>query len=175
MDIDGTITECNDIYNAFIDFYDLKPHSSWSYNMEQTHQLTRSDWVRFYDERIEEVYKNARPRPLAKEVMTMLSYRKYFIALITARESKHEEITQQWLEANSIPHDTLFFSDNKELVCSNMGIDLIIEDNPHHALVCAEANIPVYIMDTPYNQGISHNLITRVNGWGGVKVGIDNG
>jgi uncharacterized HAD superfamily protein len=46
------------------------------------------------------------------------------------------------------------------------GIDIFIEDASHHALdIANKTDAHVYLMDTDYNQDVSHSQITRVQDW----------
>lgn len=53
-------------------------------------------------------------------------------------------------------------------LCKKEGIDLLIEDNPHYAMSCADEGINVFLFDRPWNRDFNeqeYENITRVKTW----------
>ncbi len=100
--------------------------------------------------------------PGAKLALQVLQ-RQYRIILITARRPTARVQTVSWLEAHQIPFDELYLTEEKGKVPEQ--IVLAVDDHPAHAQDYTALDIPVFLMDQPWNQWVSHPLITRVTGW----------
>jgi hypothetical protein len=96
------------------------------------------------------------------------------VVLITARpqwqyKRLHAD-TVWWLARHQMQYDLLLFSRNKvEAVYEHVRPAwpfAAVEDHPKNAEAYAEAGIPVYLFDQPYNRRVSASkLITRVASW----------
>jgi hypothetical protein len=53
----------------------------------------------------------------------------------------------------------------KASVCREVEVELFVEDSLSHAQIIATAGIPVLLLDTPWNQGETPPLVTRVPNW----------
>lgn len=110
----------------------------------------------------------------AKEALEKMS-QKYHVTVVTSRPDSMKERTMHWLERHfgGLIHDIHFTNQfmgtgkkrSKSEVCNELGINLFIEDAPIYSLNIAKAGIPVLLLDTPWNQGVEHELITRVYSW----------
>ena len=100
--------------------------------------------------------------PGAKLALQVLQQR-YRIILITARRPTSRAQTVDWLQAHQIPFDELYFTEEKGNVPES--IALAVDDHPAHAQDYTALGIPVFLMDQPWNQWLTHPLITRVTGW----------
>ena len=101
--------------------------------------------------------------PGTVEALSLLKQR-YQIILVTSRNPLIVEKTQEWLRLNGIPHDYLVFE--KEKHQTGHSFDFFIEDNGESALSIAEAGIPTFLFDYPWNRSLSeHPNIVRVSGW----------
>lgn len=54
---------------------------------------------------------------------------------------------------------------DKWIACSKLSVDVMIEDKEEVALYLAEHGVKVLLFNAPYNQGVSHENITRVYDW----------
>ncbi|MCA9470554.1 MAG: hypothetical protein MRJ96_10160 [Nitrospirales bacterium] len=100
--------------------------------------------------------------PGARLALTRLQ-RRYKIAIITARRPTSRPQTVAWLQRHRIPFEELYLTEEKADVAEN--IVLAVDDHPVHALAYCEAGVRVFLMNQPWNQGVSHPLLTRVSGW----------
>lgn len=87
----------------------------------------------------------------------------YRIIIITARRPSSRPQTLAWLRRHQIPFDELYHTDEKVDVPER--IVMAVDDHPAHAQGFYEQGIPVFLMDQPWNRGISHPLMVRVTGW----------
>ena len=100
--------------------------------------------------------------PGARLALTRLQCR-YRIAIITARRPTSRPQTVTWLQKHRIPFEELYHTEDKANVAENLAI--AVDDHPVHALAYCESGIRVFLMNQPWNQGVSHALLTRVSGW----------
>jgi len=93
------------------------------------------------------------------------------IFLITARSFDNPEKTKEFLKQkiNGFDFRIYYVKDhpekNKLAIAKELGLDLIIEDSPKEAKLCSNGGIQVFLIDKPWNQGVSHEKIIRVNNW----------
>lgn len=92
---------------------------------------------------------------------------------ITSRPDYTYDDTIVWLQRNFGPirDDKITFcrGDKKSKFVKELNVDIFIDDAPHHAEDIAwEAEIPVYVMDAPYNKTLStppDSYIRRIYSW----------
>lgn len=72
-------------------------------------------------------------------------------------------LLKHWLNSHDIPYNSILYCETieeKEKVCKDLGIDAIVEDQIHDAIVLSE-NSNVLMYERPYNIGFMN--IDRVN------------
>lgn len=112
----------------------------------------------------------------AKETLIRAINKGYKIVLITARPylevKRIYADTMEWLEEQGILYDAIFWGKDKADIVFRYLYPAVpvyfIEDRDKHAIELANEGIKVLLMDKPYNRGIEHSNITRVDGWDGV-------
>lgn len=95
------------------------------------------------------------------------------VFIITSRPNETKEITLDWFFEHfnlKIPliHSGDFWgsSKSKSEICQELGINVMIEDNPNYALDCAEKGIRVFLLDKPWNSAYpEHEKIIKVKNW----------
>lgn len=99
------------------------------------------------------------------------------LVVVTARHPRLRGLTQAWLDYHGLPVHRLHFLEgaSKAPTALAEGLDLMVEDTPHHALALAEAGVPVLLFGAPYNRDVAHPLIHRCAGWGEVLERITAG
>ncbi len=110
--------------------------------------------------------------PSARMALTQLQHR-YRIAIITARRPTSRFLTLQWLRAHRVPFEELYHTEEKAEVPED--ICLAVDDHPLHALAYCKRGVRVFLMDQPWNKGVSHSLLTRVTGWDDLLQVLDYG
>jgi hypothetical protein len=87
------------------------------------------------------------------------------LVILTARPvDKYPRMVQEtwnWIRKNNIKTDGVVFSKDKEKYVKHTWL---IEDCPKQAKKVADNGGWVYLIDRPYNQGLEHFRIVRVNG-----------
>jgi 5'' nucleotidase, deoxy (Pyrimidine), cytosolic type C protein (NT5C). len=110
------------------------------------------------------------PQPGAIETMRALTSAGHEPVIVSDRSATAGMHLDAWLEHHrlGVPY-VLSHRERmpKAYVAEVIGIELAIEDAPHHALAIAGRGIPVYLMDKPYNRAIDcehTECIDRVRG-----------
>ena len=94
--------------------------------------------------------------------------------IITSRRESLREKTQDWVERtfgykfssiNLTGDSNPSNSSSKSEQCKKLGLDVIIEDNTRYAEDCANADIPVILLDCPWNQCYEREGVVRVKNW----------
>lgn len=106
------------------------------------------------------------PYPAARAILSLS--RHHHLHLITARP-KSAEIsrveTYNWLKKHNIVVDSVTHTDNKPDIIQKLEIDVIIEDSPYEVGRIIQTNIPILLLDQPYNQEVVHENVTRFTHW----------
>ncbi|GJL49685.1 MAG: hypothetical protein NPIRA01_09120 [Nitrospirales bacterium] len=133
-----------------------------------THDIVEEIFLRFHERSIPHLPL----LPSAKVALRQLQDR-YRIIIITARRPISRPQTLAWLQAHQIPFEELYHTEDKAEVPED--ICLAVDDHPLHALAYCQLGIRVFLMDQPWNRGISHSLLTRVTGWDELLQVLDYG
>lgn len=76
-----------------------------------------------------------------------------------------------WYKRHGFRFDEVVLCDDHRAVadklaaCRRLAVDVMIEDNPQIAATLAADGIRILLVDTPFNQGLSGENITRVKDW----------
>lgn len=117
---------------------------------------------------------NIEPIPAAQKGLKKLS-KKHKIKIITSRMEEFKDRTKKWLKKNFPDHDFEVYHANhyyglnehkKSHFCKKLGVDVLIDDCLEYAIECSDENIPVLLLDKPWNQSdeLPKN-VTRVKDW----------
>ncbi len=98
------------------------------------------------------------------------------LVVVTARIKKWAPQTYSWLRKNApgIFYSAYFIDDVnghsegkqfKAEKCSDIGADVMVEDNLDYAVSCAEKGVKVYLLDNFWNQGSLVKGVERVFSW----------
>ncbi len=166
------ITYLNGIYKTNITY-----ENHFSFFLEDVWNIPIEEAKKRIDDFVHsERHRLIAPVPHAKEVTRRL-HTKHALHIVTGRCLTHKTPTETLLEDHfALVFNTLFFTNHfsdvhkdktvsKADVCAKHDMQVLIEDAPPHALGVAERGIPVLLFDRPWNQGVAHSNITRVNSW----------
>lgn len=103
-------------------------------------------------ERHPEVFSGALPVPGAVQGVKNLA-REWKVVYLSSRPAWARQMTERWLSQWGFPPAPLILADNKAEAALRMGIDLAIDDAPHHIRAFMENSIPVLTIAQPYNRG----------------------
>lgn len=100
----------------------------------------------------------------------------YEVVIVTGRPESARDVTLEWLSKHFLGlyrevHFTSHYDSDhskrrkKSDIVKELGINIFIEDALHFAADVAESGIPVFLIDTPWNQGETPPNVTRVYSW----------
>lgn len=142
IDIDGVILDFERTMRTYAELYDLLILGKNGVKDEtQFDYLKRYDWTekekqQFIDKYLVYATINSTPIvPLAKEMIELLKAEGHEIFFITARGLLKKETKMavlQVFQRENIPTDNIYWGvKDKVSKCKELGIDVMIEDNPH--------------------------------------------
>jgi len=191
IDVDDVLF---DFVNPFLDFWNEKYKTSFkkedvfSFNLERVFGVLRKEKNEMMNEFYKSpFFKNLHPIPMSQEILSYLKEENENI-IVTSRLVGLEgidmkEITESSLEKNfKGNYSAVFYSKNHETngqskanICEREKASLLVEDCLYYAFECDQKRIPVFLMDTPWNQGdLRGTLITRVKNWEEVLKELNN-
>ncbi|PSL42302.1 hypothetical protein B0H94_1161 [Salsuginibacillus halophilus] len=177
FDIDGTVTDpatfvpyLNDHFNRSIRLEDIT-----EYDLTNVLNITQEDFWNWMQQHEHHIYQQA---DLAVGVDKALeSWQQHGrLTYVSARGEHLLSTTKQWLETNNLPyhHIELIGKHDKLESIQNHNIDIFFEDKHDNACDIAEAcNIPVVLLDTPYNRKPAPEQVVRANNWNEAKAWVD--
>lgn len=175
IDIDEVVVDFIKIYldvvnnnlNSNYSFEDVK-----TYNLWENFDISYEKAVDFFDILFDsKEFENIDFVENAKNSLVDIK-KNHELLFITARPIKVKSKTLNFFN-NHFPDNNFnfIFSEEdfrnfkKSEICLKENINLMIEDNSKYALDCAEKSIKVILLDKPWNQGVEHKNIIRVNSW----------
>lgn len=192
-DADGILTDLTDHnLREGEKVFKRKPVNPDGYSLEEQFDLKDISKVVLYSKAFK-IYinycKNEKPRENAPEVINELTEEGLSFHSITARKfatsnsflgSRARKWFKEWLKKYNISFSSFNFCSeerspqDKLLACKKLNADAMVEDKPDVALYLAQNGIKVVLITTPYNKGLSHENITRVDDWNEVKSVLRN-
>ena len=97
--------------------------------------------------------------------------------VITGRPECWLPSATTWLRRHRIQIEEVISAKSaggKGPAAKRLHLDFFIEDHADFATEIATAGTPVFLLDRPYNQKLSHPLITRVKDWHHIRQLVDN-
>jgi uncharacterized HAD superfamily protein len=173
IDIDGTVTSPSSIVPLMNESFgkDLRYEDCLEYNLANVYKITEEEFVAWLDQNGERLYDEAPVHGTADQILRDW-HEKYKLVYISAREARHLDVTLNWFSRYQIPYHEidLVGTHDKLTSAQKWKVDLFLEDRLENALQLSEAlQIPVFLFDTPYNQGPLPDLIQRVSSWDEVQ------
>jgi uncharacterized HAD superfamily protein len=169
IDIDGTVTDPSSIVPLMNESFgkNLRFDDCIDYNLATVYEISDEDFIRWLKTNGERLYDVAPVHGNADQILRQW-HNHHQLIYISAREEKHMPVTLHWFERYQIPfhHIELLGSHDKLAAAKKWQLDLFIEDRLENALQISESlRIPVFLFDTPYNQGELPDLVHRVRTW----------
>ncbi|MFH0347221.1 hypothetical protein ACHADS_11810 [Bacillus vallismortis] len=169
IDIDGTITAqdtfvpyLNRSFNLSISLEDMT-----DYDLTKLLNITQEEFWDWMNQNEAIIYKEAMLAQYAKQSLDLLK-EEHKLIYITARRTHLTDITYEWFDRQNIhfDHIELVGGHHKVEAVKNHNIDLFFEDHHGNAMMIAkEADIPVILFNSPYNQLPIDSNIIRVSNW----------
>lgn len=175
IDIDNTITNTLPILKEYCEKYNreivkrnLKMNDKGfaSYNLYNWTQEENEDFCIKY---LEKVVLEAQLKENAKEIIEKLKNDGHSINIISSRIKPMfktpYETTEKYLKEKGIKYDKLLVgSTDKERICIENNIEIMLEDEPHYIIPISK-EIPVIVFEEEFNKECNGQNIIKVHDW----------
>lgn len=178
LDIDGIILDFERTMRTYAELYDLLIlRKNGVENSRQFDYLKRYDWTdeekkNFIDRYLVYATINSTPLiPLVKEMLELFQLEGYEFLFITARgllKKETKEAVIQVFQKNNIPIDNIYWGvKDKVSKCDELGIDIMIEDNPSTCKLLRDNKIKTLYFRDKDNEKIQNGeFLTEVSNVG---------
>ena len=178
IDLDGVIFDSERIFRVQTELYDiLNLHRNSIIDNREVKFQDRYDWDKeiideFMKQYQTKIVKESPFMPGAKEVLNLLKQEGHKLIVITSRGTQNKEhikITEQILEENKMNiFDKYFWGvENKEDICVQEKIDLMIEDSNTNCKAISEKGIKtIYFKDAPNYEMKENEYLKVLYNWG---------
>lgn len=178
LDIDGIILDFERTMRTYAELYDLLIlRKNGVENSRQFDYLKRYDWTdeekkNFIDRYLVYATINSTPLiPLVKEMLELFQLEGYEFLFITARgllKKETKEAVIQVFQKNNIPIDNIYWGvKDKVSKCDELGIDIMIEDNPSTCKLLRDNKIKTLYFRDKDNERIQNGeFLTEVSNVG---------
>jgi len=180
IDIDGVLTDEGPDHDSIWqqkmnEFFDREiTLKEYTYDLRKAFAINDQELNKFIQEKVEEIYSSVKAVDRAREILTELYEEGHRLILITARNEKHRDLTEKWLEKNNIPYHELYHEDQKAPLAVEKNISLFIDDKKENALEIAAENIPVILVSKYHNYDFEGNeKIKKADNWDEIKENIE--
>ncbi|MBU1077705.1 MAG: hypothetical protein KKH98_10455 [Spirochaetes bacterium] len=175
IDIDGVIGDSDKIFRKHINKHfdvNLKREDIVHFYYDKVMGIPEKQMKKFWDEFTEKRYWM--DIPLLQSVKSSIDYlsEKYSILIITSRNNRLRDITEEWLNKNRIKHEKLILLERQEnkltrVLQENYDLSAIIEDRLDVAEAFSREGIKAILFNYQWNKNPKkdHKNIIRVNGW----------
>jgi uncharacterized HAD superfamily protein len=177
LDIDGTVTDPN----TFIPYLNkhfkrkLTLNDLIEYDLTTILNITEQEFWEWMGDYEGLIYEQANLAPFAELILHEWT-KHHDLIYITARREHHAKRTKEWFLTKKLPfnHIELVGKHDKLEAVRSHEIDLFFEDKHDNAVAIAEEfQIPVLLIDTPYNRLTAPNNVVRVYDWKEAKNWVD--
>lgn len=178
IDLDGVLFDSEKLFRVYTELYDtnvLKRNSiidNRIVRLQERYSWTQEEINDFMEKYQTKIVQEAQFMPGAREVVKMLKEEGHELIIITARGSikkEHIQITQDVLkQANMDIFDKYYFgTENKEQICKQENIDIMIEDSNTKSKIISDNGIKtIYLKDSAnFEMQENENLKVLYN-WG---------
>ena len=172
IDIDGVILDFERTMRSYAELYDLLILGKEGIkNSNQFDYLKRYNWTEeeknnFINNYLVYATLNSTPLiPLVKEMLELFQLEGYEYNFITARGSLKKETKAaviQVFQRNNIPINNIYWGiEDKVSKCKELGIDLMIEDNPNTCKLLTDNKIRTLYFRDKGNEIIENNELLK--------------
>lgn len=178
IDLDGVIFDSEKLYRIYSELYDIQDLKKNSLkNNKEIRFQDRYSWsdeetngfVKKYHRKITEV---SNFMPGAKDVISLLKEEGHTLIVITARGKLNKDLIQvtiQRLKDNNLDLFEKYYwgTDNKEEICKQEKIDLMIDDSNTNCQKIANSHIhTIYLKDAPSFDIKENEYLKVLYNWG---------
>lgn len=169
IDIDGTVTDpssfipyLNEAFKRNLTLQDIK-----DYDLSIALGISEKEFWAWMMDNEPKMYQKSFPAADARDILSTWS-EQYELFYISARPKHVTKLTHDWFKKNQIPYDhiELLGKHNKLAAVRDHQIDAFFEDKHDNAVnIAEEYEIPVILMDTPYNRLPVPQHVHRAYSW----------
>lgn len=174
-DIDGVLTDLETYQlSAGEKYYKRPPVNVKGYKTWQIFGVTEKDDERFWADNIFDYAKNLPVKKGAPGVINKLRNDGHKFVFVTARTYTAENtekgkemrnVVYNWLKDNGVNYDDIVFStEDKEKICVDLKLDLMIEDSPYN-ISYLKKHMPVICMEAGYNECCRGDGVITCKDW----------
>ncbi|SDN42405.1 hypothetical protein [Alkalicoccus daliensis] len=177
IDIDGTVTDpatfiphLNKHFNKQLTLADIV-----DYDLTKALDVTEEQFWKWMQKHESMLYQKSIIADNAKEILT--AWKSDFeLFYISARPNHLYDITEEWFHRLEVPYDhiELLGQHDKLDAVREHKVDTFFEDKHDNAVnIAEEFQIPVILMETPYNQMSVPDNVHRAKNWHHAKEIVD--
>lgn len=169
VDIDGVLADSLSLWVKELNIYfdkNVRVEDFHLYDIRKTYDLAVHEIERFIELKGRDLMVKSPPLPGAPYYLSRIK-KHHDVYIITARDGRYRNDTEQWLEKHGLPYDGLFLlgSHEKKEICLERKLHVMVEDTLEIGKKISSAGIPVLLMDAPYNRGSLPGLVYRKRSW----------
>jgi uncharacterized HAD superfamily protein len=169
LDFDDTLMHTREALIAILNKAhntNLHPDQCTDYYLSDHWNLSEEQFTAMFNAHEDHIHTQP---PLEDLIPTLVSWQPHAnFHIITGRPECWLPSALKWLATHNIPIVQIISArtaGGKGAASKLHNLDLFIEDHFTFAKEVADTNIPVLLINRPYNQNQSHPLITRVKDW----------
>lgn len=168
LDLDNTLTKLDIVLEAMAKHYH-KPLASVDdvndYNISSVYGVSKEESLDFWNKYEKWICNKSNKCPiLTKTIKDNFLHDESEIYIITARNSKYQEETAQWLEENGIKYHMLIMTNgkSKKPFIEHFKLDMMIDDKPDLFYEMKDSDTRMVCVDYLYNKDVPCDIrITR--------------
>ena len=178
IDIDGVLTDEQRYVLDYGSAYFTKRNILYKihddiYDSKEIFEVSEEDYDAFWKEHIFDYSENISIRAFARDIIKRLLEENNEIYIITSRSYttyendnrvKMQNIVKEWLKRNEIQYNDIIFSREKDKICKELNIDVMIEDKPENVDKISK-DIPVICFSEEYNKKCTGDNVYRAYSW----------
>ena len=178
IDIDGVLTDEQRYVLDYGSAYFAQNNIQYKihddiYDSKEIFEVSEDAYDAFWKEHIFDYSENINIRPFASNIIKRLVEENNEIYIITSRsyttyenenKLKMQRVVKEWLKRNKIKYNDIIFSREKDKICKELNIDVMIEDKPENVDKISK-DIPVICFSEGYNKKCTGDNVYRAYSW----------
>ena len=169
VDVDGVLADSLTLWVAELNRYfnkNMQLGEIFFNDILGTYGITMEEFHEFVA--LTEMKMMTSPQPVKDAALYLNKINEdHFVAIVTARQEVYRDVTEEWLAKQGMQYSALVMAGThqKRDTCVDLGLDLMIEDTFEVSVNISKADIPVLLLDTPYNRKTLPALVHRKYSW----------
>lgn len=169
IDIDDVITDTSLTMREYINKYDKSGEITEHIEAVMRGEMPTLNIKKFFEENCIKIFSDAKVKQNASEVTQRLLDSGNEIFIITSRgETKFkgsQKVTLEYLRAHDIKFTQILFNSfEKDKICEENNIDVMVDDSSKYCMEIAKKNIKSILFTSEVNKSINVD-VPRVSNW----------